>query len=79
MSITNYNSARSYGSFSSRHPQIKTRRRNIDYTQIYKLDGAPSHDIEAIRQFAEKREQHQRLQNVLKRKKERDQIENVTK
>ena len=71
MSIRNYNSTKNYGRFPSRHPQIKTRRRNIDYTQIYKLDGAPSHDIEAIRQFAEKREEHQRLQNMLKHKKER--------
>ena len=77
MSIRNYNSTKTYGSFSSRRPQIKTRRRNIDYTEIYKLDGAPTHDVEALQQFAEKREEYQRLQNILKRRKEQQQIKTL--
>ena len=54
---------------------INKRKKNVDYTKLYK-EALPPHDVEAMRQFAEKREKHQRMQNIMKRKRERDEINN---
>ena len=72
MSVRNYNSSRTYGRFS-KQDLTNRRKKNIDYTQIYK-EALPSHDVEAMRQFAEKREKQQRMLNIMKRKRERDEI-----
>lgn len=79
MSVRNYNSSRSYGRFNEKKQELKNRRKkNIDYTQVYK-EAIPPHDIEALRQIGEKREKHQRMQNIIKRKRERDELVNAEK
>ena len=78
MSIRTYNSTKSPGRFLSKNSNLTMngkRKKNIDYTQIYKLDGIPVHDVEAMRQYAEKRDEYQRTQNMLKRKMEREKFE----
>ena len=76
MSIRTYNSSKSLGRFLSKSSNLnEKRKKNIDYTQIYKLDGVPVHDMEAMRQYAEKRDEYQRTQNMLKRKMEKEKFE----
>ena len=41
---------------------------------MYKLDGVPLHNAEAVRQFTEKRENHLRQQALAKRKEMREKI-----
>ena len=79
MSVRNYNSTRTYEHFPRRRAPIQeSKKKNIDYTEIYKLDGVPTHNVEAVNQFHEKREGYQRMQNMLKRKEERDMIKEMT-
>ena len=77
MSVRNYNSSKTYGRFNStKRNLMNKRKKNIDYTQVYK-EALPHHDVEALRQFNEKREKHQRMHDMMKRKQERDEINNI--
>ena len=74
MSVRNYNSSKTYGRFHmSKRDLTNKRKKNLDYTKIYK-EALPPHDAEALRQFGEKREKQQRMQNIMKRKQERDEM-----
>ena len=79
LSVRNYNSTRTYERFPRRSIPPRKSKKNIDYTEVYKVDGIPSHNVEAVNQFHEKREEYQRMQNMLKRKQEREMTENKKK
>lgn len=51
MSIRTYNSTTLYGRF--RRPTSVKPRSKVDYTDVYKTDSLPSHDVEVVRQYAE--------------------------
>ena len=71
MSIRNNNSSKLKRRFQRRH-FVKESSKPVDYTEMYKLHGIPVHNVEAVKQFNEKRENYQRLQALEKRKRMRE-------
>ena len=68
MSIRKYNSTKPHRRFHRRNCDTRNSK-PVDYTEMYKLDGVPVHNAEAVRQFTEKRENYLRQQALAKRRK----------
>ena len=71
MSIRKYNSTKPRRRFYRRISDSRNSK-PIDYTEMYKLDGVPVHNAEAVRQFTEKQENYSRQQALEKRRKMRE-------
>ena len=68
MSIRKYNSTKPHKRFCKKNFDSRNSK-PIDYTEMYKLDGVPVHNVEAVKQFTEKRENYLRQQALEKRRK----------
>ena len=73
MSIRKYNSTKPLKRFHRRNCDTRNSK-PVDYTEMYKLDGVPLHNAEAVRQFTEKRENYLRQQALAKRQEMREKI-----
>ena len=74
MSIRNYNSTKPQRRFQRRNSRLIPNKQPIDYTELYKLQGVPIHNAEAVKQFDDKCREYQRLLDLKKCKMEREKI-----
>ena len=72
MSTRNYNSSRNYRRFENKIVKKveNGKKRPVTYTELYKLDGIPTYNCQAVKEFTDQRNDYNRKANALKRQKQ---------